>query len=512
MTGHKVLDLPQLHERLSAERAAGKTIVQCHGCFDIVHPGHIRYLRFARQQGDVLVVSVSSDETVNKGYDRPHIPARHRLENLAELECVDYVVLDDHDWAGPILDFVQPDVYVKGKEYENKGDPRFTKERALVEEYGGRVIFSSGDVVYSSTALIRQYGQRFQVEQDKIAVFCQTHRIDRTSLSAQLRSMVGLRVLVVGDAILDRYIHCESAGVASESPMLSVRPVDESWFAGGAAFIARQLHALGADVTLIVPMTPQSDASRRFADLMAASGVHLHVVECERRPASVKERFLVEERKILKVDRGVYAPLSAAAMDAITERVEHDLPSQDGIVLVDYGYGLFGPSLSTSLPEAASRYGKPYYADISSSGKVNLLKFQGARLLTPTEAELRFAFADEGSGISNLASRYFQSTQSDNLIVTLGRKGSIHFARAAHGRRLPTAYLPAHFALPLDVVGAGDAFLAAVVLSDLSDQPVAHGMYLGSAVASAHVGVLGNNPVDLPSLEALLDARTELRQ
>ncbi|MGB5808946.1 MAG: adenylyltransferase/cytidyltransferase family protein, partial [Polyangiales bacterium] len=111
---HSLESLARERKRLQTQ---GKTVVQCHGCFDIVHPGHIRYLRFARSLGDVLVVTVSGDDVVMKGYERPYIPEDLRLDNLAELGCVDYVALSEDEWAGPVLESIRPDIYVKGREY-----------------------------------------------------------------------------------------------------------------------------------------------------------------------------------------------------------------------------------------------------------------------------------------------------------------------------------------------------------------------------------------------------------
>src|SRR6478752_7567244 len=113
----KVCSLKRLLEHRAEARGAGRRVVQCHGCFDIVHPGHIQYLQFARSQGDVLVVSVSADPQVNKGADRPLIPDDLRAESLAALECVDYVYVNPHPTAVELLAELRPDVYVKGREY-----------------------------------------------------------------------------------------------------------------------------------------------------------------------------------------------------------------------------------------------------------------------------------------------------------------------------------------------------------------------------------------------------------
>lgn len=100
----KIVNLPTLAAILRTLRAEGKHVVQCHGCFDIVHPGHIRHLSDAAEQGDVLVVSVTSDRQIDKGVGRPIIPEELRCESLAALAMVDFVVVDRDSWAGPILE------------------------------------------------------------------------------------------------------------------------------------------------------------------------------------------------------------------------------------------------------------------------------------------------------------------------------------------------------------------------------------------------------------------------
>ena len=115
----KIVTLDQLRSIVDEAHAQKKVVVQCHGCFDILHPGHLRHLAWAKQQGDLLIVSVSADNVVKKGSLRPYIPQDLRAENLAALEFVDYVTIDDHEWAGPILELLKPDIYTKGKEFEN---------------------------------------------------------------------------------------------------------------------------------------------------------------------------------------------------------------------------------------------------------------------------------------------------------------------------------------------------------------------------------------------------------
>ncbi|MCG8615169.1 MAG: adenylyltransferase/cytidyltransferase family protein, partial [Desulfobacterales bacterium] len=200
----KIVDIDVLTELSDQLRAEGKTIVHCHGCFDIVHPGHVRYLQFARQQGDSLVVSLTGDDAIEKeDGTRPYIPQELRAENLAALEFVDHVVIADGPTAEPILAALRPHLYIKGKEYEHSTHPGFLAEQQRVEEAGGRVIFSSGQVVFSSTKLITDHittAAENLHDTTRLGACCARWGVDAN----QLRNLVteqfkGKRIAVIGD-------------------------------------------------------------------------------------------------------------------------------------------------------------------------------------------------------------------------------------------------------------------------------------------------------------------------
>src|SRR6185503_1361953 len=198
----KICCLERLKEVRQDARATGKTLVHCHGCFDIVHPGHIHYLQFARSQGDILVVSVSADPQVNKGVDRPLIPDDLRAQSLAALECVDYVYVNPQPTAVELLAELAPDVYVKGREYETNNDPRFLAERDAVTAGGGRVVFSSGEVVFSSSTLIGQMGGVDAFNEEKVRRYLRQYDLSGPKLLSLVNAFRSLKVVVVGDYIL----------------------------------------------------------------------------------------------------------------------------------------------------------------------------------------------------------------------------------------------------------------------------------------------------------------------
>lgn len=509
----KIIGLDRLLELRESLRREGRTLVHCHGCFDIVHPGHIRYLGFAKTQGDVLLVSLSSDRHVNKGYDRPFINENLRAENLAVLEFVDWVYVDDHDWAGPILSKVRPDVYIKGKEYESHKDARFVKERQIVEEYGGTVVFSSGDVVFSSTQLIQQYRDRFSERAQRLEFYCSSHGIDLARINESMTQFWDKKFLVVGDPIMDVYTHCATAEVAEEAPIISITPLSEESYVGGAGLVALQLAQLGAETTFLTTRGDDEPFAPQFDALLDEGGVRAAFVPTPRRSLFQKQRMLVGPQKVVKINRGQHAPLSGNEQRVLLERLSSLAEDVDGIVLLDFGYGLFGDDLIRELSELVAKRELRWYVDVSHRGSSNLLKYRGARFATPTEHELRFALGDRDSGLSNLAARYLAATGTRELLLTLGDRGAIRFHPApSQSDRLATDYLPALADHAIDAIGAGDVFLAGSVLCDAAGLDPKLGLYFASCLSALQIGRLGNASSSATELQSFLLERPELRE
>ena len=192
----------------------------------------------------MLIVSVSADSQVNKGVNRPLIPDDLRVASLAALECVDAVYLNPDPTAVELLGQLKPDIYVKGREYERSIDPRFLRERETIASNGGRVVFSSGDIVYSSTALIGTLGNTDPFQDEKMRRFCSRYELSSANLSNLIHRFRDLPIVVIGDYILDRYHFCEATGIAGEGPMMALRAIQSHDFDGGAAVIAAHLAGL----------------------------------------------------------------------------------------------------------------------------------------------------------------------------------------------------------------------------------------------------------------------------
>lgn len=509
----KIVTRQRLLHLVERARERGQSIVQCHGCFDIVHPGHIRYLEFAARQGDLLIVSLTGDADVAKGAQRPYIPEELRAESLAALECVDLVIIDPHPTAENILADVRPDVYVKGREYERSADPRFLRERRVVEDRGGSVMFSSGEVVYSSTTLIDSLACDSDVESERLKVLCERRGITRASLHDTIERFRGLRVLVVGDVVVDRYVFCDAIDVASEAPMMALKTLDEQSYVGGAAIVARHAAALGARAFLLTAGA-SDEHSRRVEEVLESEGVEAHVLRC--RPKVVeKTRYLVGDNKLFKVETGERVPLDSLA-ERLATKILDEQANFDVAIFCDFGYGMITGGFMQRVMGRLRERIRIIAADVSGT-RASLLNFRHADLLCPTERELRSNLHDYERGLSSVAYDLLSQTQAKHLFVTLEKRGLVVFDRPTDdpeapewSHRLLSEHLPSFADRPVDRLGGGDALLATSALSLGAGANLTQAAYLGNAAAAIELGILGNAPIHALTLRRWVEDRTEL--
>ena len=157
----KISDIEELAHEIDYLKSQGKKIVLCHGCFDLMHPGHVKHLQASKKLGDILIVTVTPDKYVDKGQARPCFDQKLRMESIAALGCVDYVTLNKWETAENTLKLLKPHFYVKGQEFENMEDKtgKIQKEYEVVKEIGAELKFTH-EIVFSSTDLLNEWKLR----------------------------------------------------------------------------------------------------------------------------------------------------------------------------------------------------------------------------------------------------------------------------------------------------------------------------------------------------------------
>lgn len=515
MTQNKILDKPSLQAAVKDLQDSGKTVVQCHGCFDIIHPGHVRYLEHAKSMGDVLVVSLTADKFILKGDDRPFMPQELRLQAMAALQIVDYVTLDENSWAGPVLEEIKPDVYVKGKEYENVYSGPFGEERKIVEDYGGKMFFTSGDVVFSSSKIINDFKEKFGLEHEVFKVFCERNDIKRNDLIEQVHSFTGKKVVVIGEVIMDEYIYSEVMDVSAEAPVLTIRPVTEERFVGAAGVVARHIAALGGHAVL-VSAVGQDQTAQDIRDVLTEEGVEMQLHEMSEKPTIRKVRYLGDEQKLLKIDHSYTIDLSTEESQKIVNEIKADHANAECIVFSDFAYGFVSEHIRKEVTSWANENNIPVVADVSSTLGGNISKYHGCKLITPTEKEARMVFDDRKSGLSHIAFKLLKATNAENIIITLGANGLLAFknksftVHGANEKHLENEYIPALEKKALDPMGAGDSMLAVLALAMACNVNLSKAVYLGNMASYLEVNKRGNIPNTKDEMLELIMQRPEL--
>src|SRR5262245_24380211 len=483
-------------------RPRDKKVIMCHGVFDIVHPGHVRHLVYAKSMGHVLVVSITSDEHIAKSNVRPYVPETLRAVNLAAFEMVDYVIIDREPTPLANLRRLQPDYYAKGYEYvDGPLNPKTQEERRTLEAYGGEIIFTPGDIVYSSSQLIDTAPPR--IASDKLLMLMDGEGLTFAGLRDALSGLAGIRVHVVGDTIVDSYTQCSMIGGVSKTPTVSVRYEARRDFTGGAAVVAKHLRAAGGEVAFSTVLGDDGLRDQVLQDLEAAGVRCLPIIDATR-PTTNKNAIVVGGYRLLKID----------TLDnrSISERILHQLVAQveahpvDAVVFSDFRHGMFNretiPTLTRAIPTGAYRVADSQVA----SRWGNILDFEGFDLITPNEREARFALGDQDSVVRPLGVELFRRAKCRTLMLKLGDRGVITF------RDRPATDARSFFTIDsfadqaVDPVGAGDALLAYATLAMVATHNDAVASILGSFAAAIECERDGNLPVTPEDMLAKIQA------
>ena len=510
----KIKSKDGLKEFISFQKTKGNKVVQCHGCFDIIHPGHIRYLEQAKSLGNKLVVSLTPDKFILKGDTRPFMPEELRVNAMAALEIVDAVYLDGESWAGPILKHAQPNIYVKGKEYESIYEGVFGEERSIVESYGGTMHFTSGEVVFSSSKIIEDYKKKFALDFEVFSAFCQRNGINFDKLSSLISNFKSQKIAVVGEVLVDEYIHCNVVGLSSEAPIPTIRPIKTNRFVGAAGIVAKHIASFGGNVTIFSSCGDDSDANYIESDFKE-SNVSSYLIK--KNSTIRKVRFIGEDQKLLKVDYSAKINLT----DEETEQFISQFKSQNNdvntIVFSDFNYGLVNNTIREEITAWAKENDIKIIADVSSTLGGNISKYKDCFLVTPTEKEARMIFDDKDSGLSNVAYKLLKLINSENIVITLGANGLLAFKNKGfkvYGKpesHLEQEYIPAIEKNAIDPVGAGDAMLAMISLVVTAGGSLSEAVYLGNIASYMEVNIHRNKTVPISQIMAFLENRNELK-
>ena len=458
------------------------------GTFNVLHPGHLRLLRFARECGDRLIVAVQSDRlAVNSAHVHEHL----RLEGVQSISWVDEAFIFDEPLT-KLVERLRPDTVVKGKEHEL----RFNSELAVLEQYGGSLVFSSGETTFSSLDLIRKEFQALDFHSIKLPhEYLQRHRIKTERLADLLRQFSQLKICVVGDLIVDEYITCEPLGMSQEDPTIVVMPIDSTRFLGGAGIVAAHAAGLGAIVQFI--SVTGNDTTRDIAlEGLIAVRVDAQLLVDASRPTTLKQRYRSKGKSLLRVSHLHQGAISATLQARLLAALEKALDGADLLVFSDFNYGCLPQPMVDRIVDMAKSRGVMLAADSQSSSQVgDISRFKFMDLLTPTEREARISTRNREDGLVVLAEQLRQQASAQNVLLKLGEEGLLIHAGNGQGDDWLTDRVDALNSAAKDVAGAGDSLLITSAMTLACGGTIWEAACLGSLAAAVQVGRVGNTPL-----------------
>lgn len=464
--------------------ARGKSLVFVWGDFNIIHPGHLRLLNFAAECGDILVVGIRPDSSPSAV-----IPQDLRLQGLQAISVVDYafVLVGSPE---EFIETIKPQVVVKGQEHRQ----RFNPEKEIIDAYGGELIFSSGDMRFSSIDLLRREASDLGLIH-KPSDYLQRHGIEQEALINLVEKFSSLNVVVVGDLIVDEYINCDPLGMSQEDPTIVVTPFSHDMFLGGAGIVAAHARGLGARV--VFHSVCGKDRSGEFAqEKLDEYGITSHLFHDHSRPTTLKQRYRARGKTLLRVSELRQHDISDEVAFSMLSRLEEDLNKASLLIFSDFNYGCLPQRVVDQISQICRKRSIPMVADSQSSSQIgDVSRFKGMTLITPTEHEARLSVGDSTSGLVVLAEKLAAKAESQHSLITLGAEGVFIHSPMAPSHKLITDILPAMNPLPKDVSGAGDSMLTSCSMALTVGASIWEAAFLGSIAAACQVGRVGNRPL-----------------
>ncbi|MBN1848830.1 MAG: adenylyltransferase/cytidyltransferase family protein [Deltaproteobacteria bacterium] len=495
---HKIKTLDETIALVRSYRVQNKKIVHCHGVFDLLHIGHIRYFEQARCMGDILIVTITPDRYVDKGPHRPAFNEILRAEAVASLSCVDHVAINQWPTAEETLRLLRPDIYVKGAEFKNTASDmtgKMEREEKIVKEIGATLAFTE-DIVFSSTNLINRYLSNLPKEINKYLDLFR-HRYLHTDLLEILDELSSLNVLVIGDIILDEYQYCDAIGKSSKDPMLALKYQTHDLFAGGVLAIANHI-ANFADNVELVTVLGEIDSHESFIRTQLHPNISPYFEVQPKAPTLIKRRFIdsYTMHKLFEVYMMDDSGLPNDKDLKICNWLKRHLHEYDLAVVADFGHGTISPAMVDMLTQHARYLAINTQANAGNRGFHTITKYPRIDYACISEHELRLETRTQNSSVRPLIDRLAKEIKCHQFSVTRGRNG------CAVWQDGEIIEVPSFAHNTVDRIGAGDAFFSVTSLASY------HGVsseligFIGNVVGALAVEILGNKKsIDKPSVQ-----------
>lgn len=467
-----------------------------YGHFNSIHPGHIRYLKHAKDKNNIFVVAILKNFSSNSIV----FSQNERAVSLSQLGIADAIVLLPNNSLNNAVQKIKPKEVILGKEYENSEIEDIKDTLKTLKNEKKSIFFHAGEISYVTSELLTVSESSLQIKREKEflkALNRQNITID--NLVEAGTNIKNSKLLVIGDTILDQYTACEALGMSAEAPVIVVKELEQKSFLGGASIVASHIASLGSDCKFVSIIGDDEQGSWVKQSLLENS-VESDLFIDKTRPTTFKKRYIVENQKLFRVSRLDDHLINKELTNKILNKIYSIADEVDGIIISDFAYGLITNRLLDGLVNFAKDKNINLYGDSQCSSQIaNISRMQNFTLLCPNEKEARLSLQAKDIGLDELCRNLISKTKSQNLIMKLGADGFVVYAKDENNDFRIQAF-PALSVNPLDVTGAGDTLLSIMAAGMSSNSSIMSVAALACCGASISVNTMGNKPIDIESV------------
>jgi rfaE bifunctional protein kinase chain/domain len=491
---NKIILQEDLVKKIADHKKAGKIVVQSHGIFDLIHPGIIKHLNMAKSQGDILLVTVIKDKDVRRGPGRPIFPENFRVESVASLEQVDYACLVDDETPFECVRRIKPDIFAKGQAYKERDrkihDKIYEEEKEFY--FGKSKIYETGGFSFSSSQIINNFLDLYPEETSSfLKSFAQKYSFD--AILDRLNQLKKLKVLLIGDGIIDEYHYCESMGKSAKAPLVVHKYTAHEIFAGGAFIIANHVAGLCEKVHLVT-MLGKEDSKEEFIRGALRPNVDLNFFYREDGPTIYKKRYINQysNQKLFEINYLNDNYIDEDCELNITNYLNSAIPAYDLVLISDFGHGFITKKIIRVIEKSAKIFAVNTQTNAANAGYNLITKYNRPNFVCLDETEARLATQERFSNIEDIAKNISKILNSEYFLITLGKRGSIGVSRNQEVNLTPVFSTKV-----VDTVGAGDAFFAFTAPCFAQGMPLDLVSFIGNAAGALAVQIVGNKkPVE----------------
>ena len=486
---NKIFSIDALAKKATELKKNKQKIILCHGTFDLMHGGHIKYLQKAKSKGDLLFVTVTADEYVNKGPGRPVFNDNLRAENLAALACVDFVGVNYELTAVGMLKKICPDLYVKGSEYQKPEEDitgNIQKEIDAVREGGGN-IFYTNEITFSSSSLINDHFDVFAPETKTFLSEFKQKYTDK-EIQDQIESLLDLNVLVIGDVIIDQYHYVSPLGQTGKGNVLAVQYESEEQFAGGSIAVANHTAQFVNNVTLLSALGDH-DSHEDYIRSKLEKNITPFFTYFKDAPTLTKRRFVDGDlTKLFEVYFYQDEPTFKDDGKFVEKWLNDHLAEFDLVLVADFGNGFISPNMREIICSKAKFLAINTQVNSGNRGYHVITNYKQANYIALNEPEIRIAARNRHDSIEYVASEVIKKLGAKQCAVTQGTRGVVMLDEDKRS----FCRVPALSSRVVDRIGAGDAYLSlsSICLAGGLDSQIAN--FVGSVAAAMDVQIVCN--------------------